>query len=274
MVTCRTSPARLPFALGTLAWLALFLSCLAQESPAPGEETAESKTEAVSEQASSDTSSLPEVDGITFAVNPGRYYLPVDELPDLLGWTVEHDEEAKKVTLNQSTTYSYSELRRFVEGPYLVHMTHLIATGAVIEKSEDRTQVTVTYGKRGFVLVAGPQKTRVDLTTQRLKSWQGDRLVLDCHISSGRYGTPVGKYTAGPYKSRRHYSRLFNGAAMPYSVQFHEHYFVHGFTSVPNYPASKGCIRMHLDQGNPARFFYEWVKVGSPFEVYRSEKKP
>ncbi len=215
---------------------------------------------------------LPRVDGITFAVNPGRYYLPVDEAARYLGWQVKHDEGKGSVTLN-GQVFSYGDLRRVIEGARLVHMTHLISAGAIIEKAEDGSEVLITFGKRKFLLIDAPQKVKVDLTTQRLKGWQGKRLVLDCHISSGQYGTPKGDYQAGPYKARHHYSRLFNGAPMPYSVQFHGHYFIHGFTSVPDYPASHGCIRMHLDQGNPARFFYEWVKVGTPIQVFESEEK-
>ena len=212
------------------------------------------------------------IQAITFAESPGRFYLPVDEAAKLLGWSFQHNETNATVTLDDQVI-PYSELRRFVEGKYLIHMTYLIKSGAVIEKSEDKSKVLVTWGEKEFLLIDAPQRTEIDLTTQRLRSWQGKRLVLDCHISSGRYGTPVGEYQAGPYKARQHYSKLFNRASMPYSVQYDGHYFIHGFKTVPDYPASKGCIRMHLDHGNPAKFFYEWVKVGTPVKVYRSEAK-
>ena len=42
-----------------------------------------------------------------------------------------------------------------------------------------------------------------------------------------------------------------------------------GFTSVPDSPASHGCIRMPLTGGNPARFFYEWVHRGTPVSIRR-----
>ena len=48
------------------------------------------------------------------------------------------------------------------------------------------------------------------------------------------------------------------------------HVFVHGFTSVPYYPASHGCIRLPLTGGNPAKFFYEWTDTGTPVKVTRS----
>jgi lipoprotein-anchoring transpeptidase ErfK/SrfK len=110
----------------------------------------------------------------------------------------------------------------------------------------------------------------VNLAKQQLHAWQGERLVLQCRVSSGRNGgTPAGDFVAGPYKSRTHYSSRYNNAAMPYSVQINGHIFIHGFTSVPKYPASHGCIRVPLNEGNPARFFYEWVDKGTPVKVMR-----
>lgn len=67
-----------------------------------------------------------------------------------------------------------------------------------------------------------------------------------------------------------HYSSLYHNAPMPWSVQIYGHVFIHGFTSVPNYPASHGCIRLPLNEGNPARFFYEWIDNGSPVSVVRN----
>lgn len=54
---------------------------------------------------------------------------------------------------------------------------------------------------------------------------------------------------------------------MPWSVQLHRHIFIHGFSNVPDYPASYGCIRMPLTSGNPARFFCEWVLSGTPVSM-------
>jgi lipoprotein-anchoring transpeptidase ErfK/SrfK len=94
--------------------------------------------------------------------------------------------------------------------------------------------------------------------------------VLQSRISSGRRdSTPAGEFKAGPYKARMHYSTRYHNAPMPWSVQIRGHVFIHGFTSVPDYPASHGCIRLPLDGGNPARFFYEWIDHGTPVKVAR-----
>ena len=56
---------------------------------------------------------------------------------------------------------------------------------------------------------------------------------------------------------------------MPWSVQVSGNVFVHGFTSVPDYPASHGCIRVPLTGRNPAKFFYEWINVGTPIAIVK-----
>ena len=96
---------------------------------------------------------------------------------------------------------------------------------------------------------------------------QGNLVVMRTKVSTGREGkrTPNGEFEAGPYKARMHRSSLYNDAPMPYSVQIVGNIFVHGFSSVPDYPASHGCIRLPTD--GAARFFYEWVQRGTPVHI-------
>lgn len=210
------------------------------------------------------------VEGITFAANPGRIYLPIEEAASLLGWDCSVDEKGKEIKLN-GKPLDYWSLRRIIGGSRLVNLSNLRAVGAETEKDSTTGEVKVSSetGKE-ITLVPGEKRVLVDLEARRLKSWQGERLVLDCHISAGPgRRTPAGNFTAGPYKSRYHYSSRYRNAPMPYSVQVTGNIFVHGFRSVPDYPASRGCIRMHLDQGNPARFFFEWVDRGVPIRIVR-----
>lgn len=108
----------------------------------------------------------------------------------------------------------------------------------------------------------------VDKTAQMLRAYEGDRLVFQSRVSTSKWDrfTPNGQFTAGD-KERMHYSKLFHNAPMPYSVQVVGDIFIHGFTSVPNHPASHGCIRLPLDGGNPAKRFYEWIETGTPIEI-------
>ncbi|MDF1657673.1 MAG: L,D-transpeptidase [Verrucomicrobiales bacterium] len=115
------------------------------------------------------------------------------------------------------------------------------------------------------------KRVEIDLTKQQLRAYQGNRVVLKTHISSGRTGnTPTGNFRAGPYKSAEHYSSLYHNAPMPWSVQITGHIFIHGFTEVPRYPASKGCVRVPLTGRNPAKRLFNWIDVGTPIRVYRS----
>jgi hypothetical protein len=114
-----------------------------------------------------------------------------------------------------------------------------------------------------------PQKrVVVDKTAQELIAYEGDRIVLRSHVSTGRMGrrTPSGQFIAG-VKLRMHYSRLYDNAPMPWSVQVNGNYFIHGFTSVPDRPASHGCIRLPLTGDNPAKQFFDWVEPGTPIEI-------
>lgn len=117
------------------------------------------------------------------------------------------------------------------------------------------------------VFSLGQKRVEVNLTDQMLRAWEGNRLVLKTNISSGRNrATPTGHFRAG-WKHAQHYSSLYHNAPMPWSVQVSGNIFIHGFTSVPNYPASHGCIRMPLTGKNPAKRFFEWVDPGTPITV-------
>lgn len=211
----------------------------------------------------------PAVNGITFATEPGKLYLPVDEVGRLLRWNVRQDGGNGRVSLNRRALPT-SSLRKLTDGTALVSLADLEAAGAAITRCPDGRQVLVMGRGRDFTVAPGDKRVEISLAKQKLMAWQGDRLVLDTRISSGRNGsTPSGSFRAGPYKARMHYSTLYDNAPMPWSVQVHGHVFIHGFTSVPRYPASHGCIRLPLTEGNPARLFYEWIDRGTPVHVRR-----
>ena len=114
----------------------------------------------------------------------------------------------------------------------------------------------------------GAKRVVVDKTLQMLSAYEGERLVFQSRVSTGRPGrrTPSGDFYAG-IKLRMHYSRLYDNAPMPWSVQFNGNFFIHGFTSVPDRPASHGCVRLPLTGDNPAKWFFDWVEPGTPIAV-------
>jgi lipoprotein-anchoring transpeptidase ErfK/SrfK len=115
---------------------------------------------------------------------------------------------------------------------------------------------------------AGAKRVEIDKTVQLLRAYEGEKLVFESRVSTGRSGrrTPSGTFTTG-IKLRMHYSTLYDNAPMPYSVQVKGNYFIHGYKHVPDRPASHGCIRLPLDGDNPAKWFFEWVEPGTPITI-------
>jgi lipoprotein-anchoring transpeptidase ErfK/SrfK len=112
--------------------------------------------------------------------------------------------------------------------------------------------------------MASEKRVEVDKCTQVLRAYEGSKLILETKVSTGRRNsTPNGSYMVEG-KQLMHYSRRYQNAPMPYSVQVWGHYFIHGFHHVPDYPASHGCIRVPMSGANPAKLFYEWVEIGTP----------
>ncbi len=207
------------------------------------------------------------IDAITFAAEPEKLFLPVNEAVNELKWPVARDEAGRILQLNLLEVQP-GKLRTLTDGTELVSTALLAAAGAEVSPPDEDGRVKVGGWVRGFTLKAGVQRVVVSLKRQVLEGWQGDRLVVQTHISTGRNGrTPAGEFHAGPFRTAMHYSSLFQNAPMPWSVQINGNIFIHGFTSVPDYPASHGCIRVPLTNGNPAKFFYEWVLNGTPVSV-------
>jgi hypothetical protein len=151
----------------------------------------------------------------------------------------------------------------------LVPLDELQRAGATITWSDDGMQALVASDNKNIAIQFANKRVEVDLANQRLRAYQGARLVLDSPISSGREGkkTPPGEFKAGPIKSRMHRSRLYHNAPMPWSVQVHENIFIHGFRKVPRHPSSHGCIRLPLTGANPAKWFYNWIDLGTPVSI-------
>lgn len=209
------------------------------------------------------------VEAITFAAAPGKLYLPVHEAAHKLRWGIQRDEKGHVVSLN-GVPVAPGSLRQLTDGTELAEVADLQRAGAMVKGPAADGAMMVGKGWRKLTLRPGEQRVEVNLAKQQLQGWQGDRLVLQTHISSGRNGaTPAGEFKAGPYRAKLHRSSLYNNAPMPWSVQINGHVFVHGYTSVPNYPASHGCVRMPLTGANPAKFFYEWVQTGTPVSVVK-----
>jgi hypothetical protein len=212
------------------------------------------------------------VESVTFAVEPGKIYVPLSEVSSRLKWHSSLSRDGSTLKINGTSIPANQT--RLINGAVWLQFDALASAGATISADPEKAEFDVASGRRRFTVIAGSKRIEVDLARQRLYAYQGRLIVLDTNISSGRYGnTPAGHFTAGPYKNRMHYSSKYHNAPMPWSVQITGHIFFHGFSSVPNYPASHGCIRVPLTGANPARFLYEWVDVGTPIEISRGQKE-
>ena len=203
------------------------------------------------------------LDGITFAGSTDLY-APVRELGREFGMTVGFGDGG--ATLNaQPIPHS----RALLDSTHLMPVSDLRDRGATVIWDPQTRKATVTYREKSVMVFRGPKRVELDKATLLMKAYQGQREVLETRFSPRRrgYATPNGTFTAGPYKARMHLSSLYDDAPMPYSVQVEGNVFIHGYSSVPNRPASHGCIRLPLDGGNPARWFYNWVDVGTPITV-------
>jgi L,D-transpeptidase catalytic domain/Putative peptidoglycan binding domain len=82
------------------------------------------------------------------------------------------------------------------------------------------------------------------------------------HVSSGKPSTPT------VFGSYRFYSKTpgTNSHGMVYSSYFIGGYAIHGYASVPNYPASHGCLRVPIPN---AVSIYNWIDLGDPIYTYQ-----
>ncbi len=212
--------------------------------------------------------STEELDGISFADDPHMLFVPIEEIASALRWEMQMDQESGQISLNGHLLHA-AHLRKLTDGTLLVPLDELEGAGATITWSNDGMQALVASDHTKIAIPFANKRVEVDLANQRLRAYQGARLVLDSSISTGREGkkTPAGEFKAGPVKSRMHRSRLYHNAPMPWSVQVHENIFIHGFRKVPRRPSSHGCIRLPLTGANPAKWFYNWIDLGTPISI-------
>ena len=81
------------------------------------------------------------------------------------------------------------------------------------------------------------------------------------HVSSGKPSTPT------VFGSFRFYRKQpgTNSLGMVYSWYFIGGYAIHGYASVPNFPASHGCLRVPIPN---ALSIYNWIDMGDPIYTY------
>ena len=126
---------------------------------------------------------------------------------------------------------------------------------------------TLANGKGGFKLKypGAGRHVETDLSRQVMVLADNGKPKHIFHISSGKAATPTIK---GRHRFfRKEYGK--NSLGMVHSVYFgptNRGYATHGYRSVPNYPASAGCLRNPIPN---SLFIYNWIDLGDIIWVYR-----
>jgi len=118
-----------------------------------------------------------------------------------------------------------------------------------------------------------PLLTTVSLNDQRLKLFRGVQQIETSRISSGKQGhtTPMGIYTILG-KKKFHRSNIYSNAPMPYMQRLTwSGIALHQSNSVPNYPASHGCVRL---PANFAKSLYNLTSTGVHVIIAAEEAAP
>ena len=102
----------------------------------------------------------------------------------------------------------------------------------------------------------------IDLSRQVLALIDGDDVRRIYHTSSGAPATPT---VLGRFRVYRK-SPGTNAKGMVHSSYFIGGYAIHGYASVPPYPASHGCLRVPIPN---AWSIFNWIGMGDVVWVYR-----
>lgn len=122
---------------------------------------------------------------------------------------------------------------------------------------------SVFAGKGGYQVrhPGAGQHVEAPLSKQVLVFAEGDKAVAIYPISSGKSSTPT---VTGHYEFIRP-EPGYNSHGMYYSWYFYGGYAVHGYESVPDYPASHGCLRTFIaDQPE----IYERIEYGEDIFIW------
>lgn len=118
-----------------------------------------------------------------------------------------------------------------------------------------------------------PIQIIVSLPEQQLTVYRGQRALVTSRVSSGKIGhtTPAGVFSILG-KKRHHRSNIYSGAPMPFMQRLTwSGIALHQSNSVPNYPASHGCIRM---PGGFASQLFGFTQTGVHVVVANEEVQP
>ncbi|MEQ1822855.1 MAG: L,D-transpeptidase [Fimbriimonadaceae bacterium] len=202
-------------------------------------------------------------EGVTF-YRDSKVFVPIKEIGFALNWPMR--SEGKKFFLNDVVA---DVKRTLFDGTKLIAVRDLEKWGLTVESDSALEEVHLSLDDKIFVVKVSEKRIEINKSKQMLRAYQGERLVAETRVSTGKKGftTPSGEFTAGPEKASMRYSRKYDNAPMPWALQVVGGVFMHGYRSVPKYPASHGCIRLPLWGENAAKWLYSWTEIGMPISI-------
>jgi len=119
--------------------------------------------------------------------------------------------------------------------------------------------------------ISRPRWIEIDLSEQRLRAWEGKKLVYSYRISGGKRSTPtpIGRFRINSkYRTHRMRGRGYNIPDVPYTMYFYGGYAIHGAYWHNRFgtPVSHGCVNLPVKQ---ARRLYNWTRMGTLVVVRR-----
>jgi peptidoglycan hydrolase-like protein with peptidoglycan-binding domain len=130
--------------------------------------------------------------------------------------------------------------------------------------SMDRRVIQMLLANRGAFHARYPSHGRhveAELSRQVMAELYGGTVHAVYVVSSGKPSTPT---VLGSFHFYRKQPGT-NAKGMVDSSYFIGGYAIHGYHSVPTYPASHGCLRVPIPDARP---IYDWVRIGDRIDVY------
>ena len=131
-----------------------------------------------------------------------------------------------------------------------------------------------TTGSEAAAGIQAPTERKwidVNVTTQTLNAYEGDRLVFTATVSTGLPRTPtvLGRFRIRTkLRSQTMYGPGYYLPDVPYVMYFYGAYAIHGTYWHNNFgqPMSRGCVNMRIED---AKWLYEWAPLGTLVVVHR-----
>lgn len=158
-----------------------------------------------------------------------------------------------------------------LSGKYEKGATAGVFQGRTVRVPTENTMAYVQTARDVLGESTGPKKIMVDLTNQRLYAYEGDKVVMDFPVSTGKWNhTPTGTFNIWV---KLRYTRMAGGSGsdyynlpnVPYTMFYYNNevskgqgYSIHGAYWHNNFghPMSHGCINMKIAD---AGAIFEWA---------------